>query len=231
MGKDARSAAVPASAGASSLPPPTGKPPEPKNFEFVLVTDSESRRQVRRHAMRQYMRQRRLEGIARLEASRVPVAGWSASRPDNSASTPSRVQEPKEENAGNRDVPNGSGEGGMANARSPVASNANFHVVRRHDAYPLRITNTGTSNPRATPGTGGMRDPFNSYPILINNQADHELINHCKSAPRPGDWHGRFCSFVALSHFIRTLREHQYDEKSRLASSFVWLPAYSRKLW
>ncbi|RHZ73443.1 hypothetical protein CDV55_106158 [Aspergillus turcosus] len=47
-----------------------------KDFEFVLVTDNESRRQVRRHAMRQYMRQRRLDSIARLETPRLPMGGW-----------------------------------------------------------------------------------------------------------------------------------------------------------
>jgi hypothetical protein len=49
-----------------------------QSFEFVLVNDEGSRRQVRRHAMRQYMRQRRLDGISRLGSSRTATTGWTS---------------------------------------------------------------------------------------------------------------------------------------------------------
>ncbi|KAH1493834.1 hypothetical protein LV164_007565 [Aspergillus fumigatus] len=81
--------------------------PQSKNFEIVLVTDNESRRQVRRHAMRQYMRQRRLDSIARLETPRLPNGGWvnrqvlseasSSSIPPSPVEIPVKDTSPEEE--------------------------------------------------------------------------------------------------------------------------------------
>jgi hypothetical protein len=159
--------------------------PQNKNFEFVLVTDNESRRQVRRHAMRQYMHQRRLDSIARLGTSRMPVGGWATRPPSNpnASETSSRVEEVQEESTTN------------AKGESPIKTEDQYvpehgrrpsrllipklHKVKREEVTSPPIANLNPSDPRASPGEGGKRDPFSSYPISIS-QVDHELIQHCK---------------------------------------------------
>ncbi|KAI9376508.1 hypothetical protein BJX61DRAFT_551600 [Aspergillus egyptiacus] len=154
-----------------------------KTFEFVLVTDNESRRQVRRHAMRQYMHQRRLDSIARLGAPRVPAAGW-AIRPSDSTclqapagtvedvliggpvkrekGSASSVDEPriKKERRASED---------RVGTRSPM---------RKHeDAGLALVPKFRYSDPKSMPENGAVQDPFNSYPVLITD-ADHKLIHH-----------------------------------------------------
>ncbi|KAH8697276.1 hypothetical protein BGW36DRAFT_427242 [Talaromyces proteolyticus] len=127
-----------------------------QSFEFVLVTDEGSRRQVRRHAMRQYMRQRRLDGIARLASSRAPIPGRHHQAGDSSWE--SMTQEEPENEAHQR----------PDNAIVPIRT-------RRH--HNLSSSSPGPSNILLSPGAGGIRDPFNSYPIPISDN-DHRLINH-----------------------------------------------------
>ncbi|BAE59452.1 unnamed protein product [Aspergillus oryzae RIB40] len=154
-----------------------------RNFEFVLVTDNESRRQVRRHAMRQYMHQRRLDSIARLGASRIPVSGWTTRPPSDShvSDTSSRVEEVQEETYA------------KVKAESPTMTEdqnntehtrrpsrlliPKLHKVKREEETSPPIAEYTTSDPRASPGEGGRRDPFSCYPISVNH-VDHELIQH-----------------------------------------------------
>ncbi|KAE8400865.1 hypothetical protein BDV37DRAFT_274122 [Aspergillus pseudonomiae] len=154
-----------------------------RNFEFVLVTDNESRRQVRRHAMRQYMHQRRLDSIARLGASRIPVGGWTTRSPSDThvSDTSSRVEEVQEETYAN------------VKAESPTKTEdqnntehirrpsrlliPKLHKVKREEETSPPIAELATSDPRASPGEGGRRDPFSCYPISVSH-VDHELIQH-----------------------------------------------------
>ncbi|OGM42043.1 hypothetical protein ABOM_009669 [Aspergillus bombycis] len=158
-----------------------------RNFEFVLVTDNESRRQVRRHAMRQYMHQRRLDSIARLGASRIPVGGWTTRPPSDThvSDTSSRVEEVQEETYAN------------VKAESPTKTEdqnntehirrpsrlliPKLHKVKREEETSPPIADLATSDPRASPGEGGRRDPFSCYPILVSH-VDHELIQHLDAA-------------------------------------------------
>jgi hypothetical protein len=143
--------------------PPGAAPAQPsstssQSFEFVLVNDQGSRRQVRRHAMRQYMRQRRLDGIARLASSRAPMPGWLSA-----ADLPyeSMIQEDSEQVD---DVLNRNPED-YRNAIVPIRT----HHHNPSNSSPISLV---------SPGAGGLRDPFNSYPMPISDQ-DHRLINHC----------------------------------------------------
>lgn len=146
-------------------PPPSGAQSSSgssssQSFEFVLVNDQGSRRQVRRHAMRQYMRQRRLDGIARLASSRAPVPGWLSS-----ADSPVEV---------------------MVKDEPEHVEDVHCEPWKDHGTaiVPIRTRNnlsqSGSSSPVSlvSPGAGGLRDPFNSYPMPISEQ-DHRLINHC----------------------------------------------------
>ncbi|KAE8144680.1 hypothetical protein BDV25DRAFT_166247 [Aspergillus avenaceus] len=159
--------------------------PQSRNFEFVLVTDNESRRQVRRHAMRQYMHQRRLDSIARLGTSRISVGGWTArTSSDSHVSDPSpRVEELgdetsskvngedpiKKENHIDQDIP------GQEQRPSRLLI-PKLNIVKREEASPPNAVNNSL-DPRVSPGEGAKRDPFDSYPIAIS-QVDHELITH-----------------------------------------------------
>lgn len=138
---------------------------DPKTFEFVLVTDAESRRQVRRHAMRQYMRQRRQDGIARLEPSRISTGGWSKTA-DHSKS------HEKVEDEEDAEV--------KRNSCSPGSSLA---IAGGNDWGGLptlsELEKFSFSDPMAGPSSPAIYDPFNSYPIAMNS-ADHNLIHHCK---------------------------------------------------
>lgn len=137
-----------------------------QSFEFVLVNDQGSRRQVRRHAMRQYMRQRRLDGIARLASSRAPMPGWLTATDPPCESVIQEDAEHVDENSKSH-----------ARAIIPLRTR-NYENQYRHD-----LPNSRDSSPVSliSPGVGGMRDPFNSYPMPISEQ-DHRLINHCTLA-------------------------------------------------
>ena len=182
------------------LGPPRSQPPraspqpsQSKNFEFVLVTDNESRRQVRRHAMRQYMHQRRIDSIARLETSRLPVGGWTSRKPLDGfvSDAPSTTVDIDDENSPPSDTKSSvreqerrSAGKGKAPARIPIPK---LHSVKRGDLSPPSKASPECPEPQIGPGGGGTQDPFGSYPIPVC-YADHQLIQHCKSKLLLG-WH------------------------------------------
>ncbi|KAL3455161.1 hypothetical protein BJX64DRAFT_79323 [Aspergillus heterothallicus] len=155
-----------------------------KSFEFVLVTDTESRRQVRRHAMRQYMHQRRLDSIARLGAPRVPSSGWTA-RPAPEASCLQAYSD--QAGDASNDAPR------QREERSPLTEEdmqrkskgrgSSRQVLPKPQPVTLEDTSLPLarkpqySDPRAMPEKGSMRDPFGAYPMAISH-VDHELIQH-----------------------------------------------------
>jgi hypothetical protein len=162
-----------------------------KDFEFVLVTDNESRRQVRRHAMRQYMRQRRLDSIARLETPRLPIGGWvsrqviseasSSSSPHSLGEVPVKDSSPEEEKSSPiKDGEPCTPESGIGRL-IPSASRPSEVKAEEPSSPSLPIVSYTLSDPRSSPGHGAVEDPFSSYPIPISH-SDHELIQHCKSS-------------------------------------------------
>ncbi|PWY86293.1 hypothetical protein BO70DRAFT_312837 [Aspergillus heteromorphus CBS 117.55] len=156
-----------------------------RNFEFVLVTDNESRRQVRRHAMRQYMHQRRLDSIARLGTARVPVGGWTTRSPSDSHATESssRVEEVQDGSPTKSERGSPSSEEERSTPEKPKSSSRllipKLHKIKHEDASSLVVDThkPKISDPQATPGEGAVRDPFSCYPIPVSN-VDHELIQH-----------------------------------------------------
>lgn len=157
-----------------------------KNFEFVLVTDNESRRQVRRHAMRQYMHQRRIDSIARLETSRLPVGGWTSRKPvDGFVSEPSSTtvdvcdenSPPTDTKFPVREQERHAAGKGKAPSRMPIPK---LHGVKRGDTPPPTKAGPECPEPQLGLVGGGTQDPFGSYPIPVC-YADHQLIQHCKS--------------------------------------------------
>lgn len=140
-----------------------------KTFEFVLVTDAESRRQVRRHAMRQYMRQRRQDSIARLEPSRVSTGSWSKSGSPAESSRSTKLQELDDEDV---EVKREASPSGNTLAIAQGNGSGGGPIVSTPEQFSF-------SNPMATPGSQAFYDPFNSYPITMN-PADHNLIHHCE---------------------------------------------------
>lgn len=144
-----------------------------KDFEFVLGNDNQSRRQVRRHAMRQYTRQRRLDSIARLETSRTPIGGWVIR--DNTKAFP--ADRPQIQAVFRESNLVGAKDEELAVVEQEIRSLPFVSTDR------IKTENTSALNrlpdPLAVPGAGGIRDPFNSYPVVIG-YADHELIQHCK---------------------------------------------------
>lgn len=146
--------------------------PQPRNFEFVLVTDNQSRRQVRRHAMRQHMHQRRLDSIARLKTTSTRVGGW-VTREATSTSLSCRSQRLEEVQ-------------GCTQANSEISALDQGESTTDEETGSLPLVPASRPNnstrpfdPLASPGAGGICDPFDSYPIPLR-QADHELIQHCK---------------------------------------------------
>ncbi|RAL05721.1 uncharacterized protein BO80DRAFT_396814 [Aspergillus ibericus CBS 121593] len=156
-----------------------------RNFEFVLVTDNESRRQVRRHAMRQYMHQRRLDSIARLGTARVPVGGWTTrSLPDSHPFVCSPVEEIQDEPATKSEKGSPSSEEDRSSPEKPKGPSRllipKLHKVKREEASSSPAAHKprpNASDPRSTPGEGPLRDPFSCYPIPVSH-TDHELIQH-----------------------------------------------------
>ncbi|KAL4870659.1 hypothetical protein BDV12DRAFT_48066 [Aspergillus spectabilis] len=159
-----------------------------KSFEFVLVNDNESRRQVRRHAMRQYMHQRRLDSIARLGAARVPAAGWtvrSATDSLNLQSTDGPADDAQNEGPIDQEkgsLPtdkeqhsrgNGKGKGKGPSRRVLPKT----QKVKCEDTGLALIPKLPHTDPQAVPDHGAARDPFSSYPFQITD-VDHELIQH-----------------------------------------------------
>jgi hypothetical protein len=170
----------------ASEPSTTNQQSQSKSFEFVLVTDTESRRQVRRHAMRQYMHQRRLDSIARLGAPRVPATGWT-SRP---ASDGSSLQAPGDQaNNASNDMPVQQKQKSPPTDEELPPKNKEKASSNRASAKPQQVKREATSlalvrkpqylNPTATPEKGAMRDPFGTYPMAISD-VDYQLIQHCE---------------------------------------------------
>ncbi|PGH08259.1 hypothetical protein AJ79_06045 [Helicocarpus griseus UAMH5409] len=168
---------VPNTAIKSSPSEPQGGP---KSFEFVLVTDAESRKQVRRHAMRQYMRKRRLDGIARLESTRAQVRGWSiagASEPPSSSAP--RIEELDD---------NGNARGIKCKTGGPSSRGSvdfkDLDILKIDDDDDLLnneeisafLQEVCSADPKATPGSASL-DPFNTYPLVLN-RTDQNLIHH-----------------------------------------------------
>ncbi|PYH41829.1 uncharacterized protein BP01DRAFT_360027 [Aspergillus saccharolyticus JOP 1030-1] len=159
-----------------------------RNFEFVLVTDNESRRQVRRHAMRQYMHQRRLDSIARLGTARVPGGGWSIRSPSDpqpsaSSSRAGIVNDDAQEDAivkpeqalfPSSDEDTKTPEKPRSSSRLLIPK---LHKVKHEDASLHPAAKPRSSDPLASPGEGVVRDPFSCYPIAVSHE-DHELIQH-----------------------------------------------------
>ncbi|EEQ28438.1 hypothetical protein McanMca71_004741 [Microsporum canis] len=170
MGKSA------ATLDAGANPPSTQAAADgPRNFEFVLVTDSESRRQVRRHAMRQYVHQRRLDGIARLESTRVQVTGWSTGKTPSTASASPKVEELE-----NDDEPKA-----PCRARSLIQRRASQRAAA---AAGHKLGRSATASPPASSTEWRPVDPkaesplvayepFNCLP-LVSKEVDNELIDH-----------------------------------------------------
>ncbi|KAA8649201.1 uncharacterized protein ATNIH1004_005096 [Aspergillus tanneri] len=150
-----------ASNHASDQRSPRSSPPSRANqqasqsrkFEFVLVTDSESRRQVRRHAMRQYMHQRRLDSIARLGTSRIPVGGWATRQASDSATpgTSSRIESVEDESPtkSERDSPSTDEEQPiLQKGKSPSQSLVpKSHKVKREEETSPLLSSFNSSDP------------------------------------------------------------------------------------
>ncbi|PLB33333.1 uncharacterized protein BDW47DRAFT_96110 [Aspergillus candidus] len=181
--QNARNRARPPLGPSRSQPPRTSpQASQSKNFEFVLVTDNESRRQVRRHAMRQYMHQRRIDSIARLETSRLPVGGWTSRKPLDGfvSETPSTTVDIDDGNFSPSDTkfsveqrrhPAGKGK---VPSRMPIPK---LHSAKRGDPSPPSKAGPECPKPQIGLGGGGTQDPFGSYPIPVC-YADHQLIQH-----------------------------------------------------
>lgn len=166
----------------------------PKSFEFVLVTDSGSRKQVRRHAMRRYVHQRRMDGIARLESTRVQVPGWvkgnSASEQASSSSSKVEELDDDDDDVNPRDPAGGSGEGNNDDGvRDPKAERQQRQ--RRRSQFVPSTTSSGrqlslaqlpTSTSPSVTLSSVASDPFNSFPVQLH-QSDRNLIHHCKQTP------------------------------------------------
>ncbi|GIC91283.1 uncharacterized protein Aud_007726 [Aspergillus udagawae] len=177
--------------GSSRNPPPRAvqqaQNPQSKNFEIVLVTDNESRRQVRRHAMRQYMRQRRLDSIARLETPRLPIGGWVSrqvlSEASSSSSPPSPVEVPVKDTSAGKEKLSPIKDGEPCTPECgigplmPLASRSSEVKAEEPPSPSLPIVSYTLSDPRSNIGHGAMEDPFSSYPIPVSH-SDHELIQH-----------------------------------------------------
>ena len=151
-------------------------------YEFVLVTDSNSRRQVRRHAMRQYMRQKRADGIARLGPSHIPVPNWSTRASDSAQKSSSSVSELCNDPDIEKCAPiSSSGHGQRlsntgVDALSSVGTVSNYS---KHGSMLIPRSRQRSLAPVICPSAGSKKDPFNSFPLSLSDN-DQMLINHCK---------------------------------------------------
>jgi hypothetical protein len=216
--------------GSSRNPSPRAvQNPQSKNFEIVLVTDNESRRQVRRHAMRQYMRQRRLDSIARLETPRLPIGGWvsrqvlseasSSSIPPSPVEVPVKDTSPEEEKLSPvKDGEPCTPECGIG-PLMPLASRSSEVKAEEPSSPSFPIVSYTLSGPLSSPGHGAVEDPFSCYPIPVSH-SDHELIQHCKF------FFGSQCSHT--DHADLDSRARGASGRTILIS--CWLMAYTAKL-
>lgn len=172
------------SAGSSSsqLPRVGQQSPGSKDFEIVLVTDDQSRRQVRRHAMRQHIRQRRLDGIARLETRRTLIGGWAVREASDPPllHTPTREGDVQDVSLVNSDViSNDEEQPAFVNGPKSLAVVPWPSGNKREDDSILPAISSCLPYPHPSTGPSGIVDPFDVYPIAIAH-ADHQLIDHCK---------------------------------------------------
>jgi hypothetical protein len=141
--------------------------------------------------MRQYVHQRRLEGIARLESSRVPVSGWIKGNPTGKSEISPKVEEVDDDEHihafGN--IPEEDGRD-ISHIKRQQLSSLSFHQTSSSMCdswYASEFQLVMSADPMAAPSPSSS-DPFNSYPIKLN-QTDHSLIHHCKFSsnrnPRP----------------------------------------------
>jgi hypothetical protein len=152
-----------------------------QSFEFVLVTDAESRRQVRRHAMRQYMRQRRADGIARLGPSRVPVPSWPSRTPDSQQSGSSSADDIRDDSDEEKHGSSSHGHGSRissATEDSPGSASASSSHSRKGSML-IPWSRQQSLAPLVSPSAGLQKDPFNSFPLSLSDE-DQKLINHCE---------------------------------------------------
>lgn len=156
-----------------------------KSFGFVLVTDSESRKQVRRHAMRQYVQQRRMDGIARL-STRAQLGGWVKGKSPGASEQFWKAEEIPDANSnqcGTRapsgesiDVIDVQGFPAITVDASRPSSLFDKDFRLKSSLRPVRWIGKPCTIPiPSSPGS----DPFDSYPLKLN-QLDHSLIYHCE---------------------------------------------------
>lgn len=161
-----------------SAPRARGQSSHSRDFEFVLVTDDQSRRQVRRHAMREHTRQRRLNSIARLETS-APISGWAFRASSNHLQSPSlTIEDAKDGSLACNDITS-RGEAPAVDDGTESLPLVSSNRVKREDDSPSPTILRWPCDPHTSPALDGVLDPFDSYPIPIE-QADRGLIEHCK---------------------------------------------------
>lgn len=152
-----------------------------KKYEFVLVTDSESRTQVRRHAMRQYVHRRRQDGIARLESTRVQLSGWSTGKSPGPKSPAGKVEELEHVETMPFDAQGSyvsSQYDGSSYESSPGRSDNFRDQGLSNLASPDRSHDLVSLKSEPSPDSP---DPFRSYPLKLK-RSDYSLIDHCKLA-------------------------------------------------
>jgi hypothetical protein len=132
--------------------------------------------------MRQYMRQRRLDGIARLESTRVQVSGWTKGGSASGVAVASKVEEVHDDDntpEGSSSSSGSSPEGEACSQRDAAAAQGTDAMLKGESQVGFDIMQEfGYSDPQMMPSSGRL-DPFNSYPLVLK-EADHDLINHCK---------------------------------------------------
>ncbi|WEW55549.1 hypothetical protein PRK78_000980 [Emydomyces testavorans] len=185
---NANGSMTPAPLHTSSAPPPNHRnqnvgPSQPsknkdgpRKFEFVLVTDAESRKQVRRYAMQQYVHQRRLDGIARLESNKAKIRGWPMTKRTSEAVLSPAI----------KDEPESGSDCKISSSSEPSPSPGDFGNFDSLvlDAFPAgeemgtcdRFRRSPSLDPQAGPSSGTV-DPFNSYPLTLK-KTDQDLIPH-----------------------------------------------------
>ncbi|GKZ24579.1 hypothetical protein AbraIFM66951_011445 [Aspergillus brasiliensis] len=195
-----------------------------RNFEFVLVTDHESKRQVRRHAMRQYMHQRRLDSIARLGTARIPGGGWTprsgsdSQVPDSSPSLAEEIQdEPaikseKGSPSSEEDHPPPEKAKGPSRLLIPK-----LHKVKREEgtspsSLMVQKPTPKTLDPLVTPGEGSFADSIANNPMMeifrqfaLHDGLPFQAMLAIASKHRAGV-EGKTESVQSLTHKMRALR-------------------------
>ncbi|KAK9580321.1 hypothetical protein V6Z92_006914 [Aspergillus fumigatus] len=137
--------------------------------------------------MRQYMRQRRLDSIARLETPRLPIGGWVnrqvLSEASSSSIPPSPVEIPVKDTSPEEEKSSLVKDGEPCTPVSwtgplmPLASKSSKVKTEEPSSPSFPNVSYTLSDPRSSPGHGAVEDPFSCYPIPVSH-SDHELIQH-----------------------------------------------------